>query len=348
MSKVTVAAAEVEARAAAVFRGLGFAAGPADEIAAQLVEADLRGVHSHGVMLMPVYVERLRKGIVGTHAEGDVVLDHGAIAVIDARNGMGQLIGRQAMSLAIEKAHRFGIGAVGVRHSQHFGAAAHFVRMAIEEGCVGMAMANTSPVMPAPGGATGVVGNNPVALGAPAGEELPLLLDMALSQVAGGKIRLASIAGTSIPPDWATDADGVPTTNPDKALHGFFLPMAGPKGFGLAMFVEVLCGPLIGGAWGAGVHRLYFSDEPHDCGHFFMALDVEQFGNGTGFRPETDRMAAAVHGARRAPGVDRLYMPGEIEEENAMRQRESGMELEAEVVANLDHFFSELVEDPTR
>ena len=343
MSKVIVSAPEVEGRAAAVFEALGFATGPAAEIASQLVEADLRGVHSHGLMLLPIYVERLRQGIVGTHAEGDVVLDRGAIAVIDARNGMGQLIGRQAMLLAIEKANHFGIGAVGVRHSQHFGAAAYFARMATDAGCVGIAVANTSPVMPAPGGAEGVVGNNPVALGAPAAEQRPMILDMALSQVAGGKIRLASIAGKAIPPDWATDSDGVPTTDADKALKGFFLPMAGPKGFGLAMFVEVLCGPLIGGAWGSNVKRLYFSDEPHDCGHFFMALDVDLFGNGAAFGLEVDRMAAVVHDARRAPGVERLYMPGEIEEENAVRQSKDGIELEAEVVATLDRIFGELV-----
>ena len=344
MSKTTVSAVALESRTAAVFQALGFDAESALLIAAQLVEADLRGVHSHGVMLMPVYVERLRKGIVGTHTEGEVVVDGGAIAVIDAHNGMGQLIGRQAMSLAIQKAHQFGIGAVGVRHSQHFGAAAHFVRMAIDSGCIGMAVANTSPVMPAPGGAEGVVGNNPVALGVPAKTEPPMILDMALSQVAGGKIRLAAIAGTPIPADWATDSDGIATTDPNKGLKGFFLPMAGPKGFGLAMFVEMLCGPLIGGSWGSSVHRLYFSDEPHDCGHFFLAFDVERFGNGTEFRPQVDQIAANVHNARRAPGVERLYMPGEIEEEKAVNQRGSGIELESEVLANLDRFHAELVE----
>jgi LDH2 family malate/lactate/ureidoglycolate dehydrogenase len=198
-------------------------------------------------------------------------------------------------------------------------------------------MSNTTPLMPPPGGAEPVVGNNPVAVAVPLDGEEPLLLDIALSAVAGGKLRYAAHAGRAIPPDWATDGDGVPTTDPAVGLLGMLLPLGGHKGFGLALVVDALCGLLAGGAFGAGVRSLYREmEQRNDCGHFFLALDVEAFDGLDAYAERARAFAAAIHGARRAPGVERLYLPGEIEAEAARRSRADGVELDEGVLEQLD------------
>src|SRR6185437_6341977 len=212
----------------------------------------MRGIPSHGLMLVPMYAERIGAGSVTTATAGEVVTDLGAIAVLDAKNALGILTGDQAMALAVERARQFGIGAVAVRHAFHFGGAFRYVMAAADAGLVGIAAANTRPLIPAPGGAKAVIGNNPLAIGVPRAGAEPIVLDMALSESALGKIRIAAAEGREIPPTWATDASGVPTTDPQAAIAGLLLPAAGPKGYGLAFMVDVLTGVLSGGAFGAG------------------------------------------------------------------------------------------------
>jgi LDH2 family malate/lactate/ureidoglycolate dehydrogenase len=319
-----------------VFCRIGFSGNGARTIATLLIEADLRGVHSHGVLLAPLYVKRVRSGLVDTRDEGEVVIDNPAVAVIDAHDAAGQLAGRQAMALAIGKARHVGIGAVAVRHSNHFGAAAAYVQQAIEAGCIGIAMSNTTPLMPAPGGAEAVVGNNPLAIGVPGPDGGQVVLDMALSAVAGGKIKYAAAAGRPIPRDWATDADGVPTTDPQRALEGLLLPFGGHKGFGLALIADLLAGGLSGGATGRNVRSIYRNlDEPNDCSHLFLALDPAAFGMAGAFTEAVGRVTDDVHSSRRAPGTDRLYVPGEIEEGTAAQSQVDGIELEDAVLDEL-------------
>lgn len=190
-----------------IFRACGLSGGAAARVAGSLVDADRRGIPSHGVMLVPMYVERLRSGSVSTEEAAEVVLDAGAVAVLDARHALGQLTGDQAMGLAVEKAKTQGVGAVVVRRAFHFGGAFRYVQAATREGCIGVAAANTRPLMPAPGGAKAVVGNNPLAFGVPRADGEPIVLDMALSEAALGKIRIAAAEGREIPAAWATDAE---------------------------------------------------------------------------------------------------------------------------------------------
>jgi LDH2 family malate/lactate/ureidoglycolate dehydrogenase len=305
-----------------VFAAVGFAGDDADAIAAALVDADLRGVSSHGVLLVPMYLERLRSGGVTLARELAVVHDAGAVVVADAGHGMGQLSSALAVDLAVERAAAHGAGVVAVRRAHHFGAASRWALRAVEAGCVGIAMSNTTPLMPAPGGATRVVGNNPLAIAVPT-EGVPLVLDMALSAVALGRIRLAAATGRPIPEGWATDADGAPTTDAAAAVLGMLLPAAAHKGFGLALMIDVLTGVLSGGGWGDRVRPLY--REPgrfNDCAHLFVVIDPARLGGLAGFRARASALAAQVAASPTAPGVDRVHLPGEIEWARAEAQRD--------------------------
>ncbi len=327
--RVLVRPAWLEATVSAVFSAVGFDPSDSAKIAAALVEADLRGVSSHGVMLVPMYVERLNAGGVTRERELDILYDAGAALVVDARGGMGQLSSPQAMGHAIERAGRFGIGLVSVRNAHHFGAASRWAMQAGQAGCVGVAMSNTTPLMPAPGGAERIVGNNPLAIAVPTSAGVEIVLDMALSAVALGKIRLAASAGRPIPETWATDPSGTPTTDAEEAVLGMLLPAAGHKGFGLALMIDVLTGVLSGGGWGDQVRPLYREpDRPNDCAHLFLAIDPEMLGGVESFRRRSSGLAARVRSSATAPGVNRLYLPGEIEEERAAHQRLHGVLIE--------------------
>jgi len=198
-----------------------------------------------------------------------------------------------------------------------------------EAGCVGVAMSNTTPLMPAPGGAERIVGNNPLAIAVPTSAGVEIVLDMALSAVALGKIRLAASAGRPIPDTCATDPSGTPTTDAEEAVLGMLLPAAGHKGFGLALMIDVLTGVLSGGGWGDQVRPLYREpDQPNDCAHLFLAIDPEMLGGVESFRRRSSGLAARVRSSATAPGVNRLYLPGEIEAERAAHQRRHGVLIE--------------------
>jgi LDH2 family malate/lactate/ureidoglycolate dehydrogenase len=309
---VAIPAARLTEFVAQLFAAAGVPEAAAATVAAGLVEADLEGLSSHGVMLADMYIERLKKGSVSRNAEAAVVSERQGAVVLDAGNALGQVTGSQAMSLAVDKARQFAAGIVSVRHGFHFGAAGRYARQAAEAGCVGIAMCNTRPLMPAPGGAERAVGNNPLAIALPVDGEIPIVLDMATSEAAMGKIRMAEKAKEAIPPTWAVNAAGLPTTNPSEAIAGMLLPAAGPKGFGLSFLIDLLCGLLSQGATGAQVRPLYgdFS-VPYDCSHLFIAIDVAHFCDLDWFRRQTAAAAERIRDGERAPGVDRLFTPGE-------------------------------------
>ncbi|WP_225753242.1 Ldh family oxidoreductase [Actinotalea sp. Marseille-Q4924] len=318
-----------------VFEAEGFSPAAAGRVADVLVGADLAGVTSHGTMLVPMYVDRLRTGSVSRREEGEVVHRHGAVAVLDAHHALGQLTGHQAMALAIESAGEHGLGMTVVRHAFHFGRASSYAEQAAAAGCIGIAMSNTRPLMPAPGGAEPVVGNNPLAIVAPTPAG-PVALDMALSEAALGKIRLAEAAGTPIPETWATDAAGNPTTDAAEAVAGMLLPTGGPKGFGLALMVDVLTGVLSGGASGAGVRGLYADmSVPNDCAHMFLAIHVGHFGDAAGFDQRVGALMDFVVGSRPRDGVPSVVLPGQRESERAQQQRAEGVVLPRAVLEAL-------------
>jgi LDH2 family malate/lactate/ureidoglycolate dehydrogenase len=312
--QVGVRAEELTALIARILAAAGLGEADAYRVAGGLVGADLEGLASHGVMLTEMYVDRLRVGSVSTRSAGAIVSDRGGAVVLDGGHAFGHLIGAQAIGIAIERARVHGAGITAVRHAFHFGAAAPYARQAAEKDCVGVAMCNTRPLMPAPGGAERVVGNNPIAIAVPVDGPIPLVLDMATSEAAMGKIRMAQKAGRSIPSTWAVQNDGSPTTNPTEAIAGMLLPAAGPKGFGLALMIDLMCGLLSGGAFGGGVKPLYGDPAvPYDCAHLFIAIDVAHFCDPTWFRAQAAAAAAHIRQGRRGPGISQLFLPGEPE-----------------------------------
>jgi LDH2 family malate/lactate/ureidoglycolate dehydrogenase len=310
---VAIDAQRLASAVADIFKAVGIGAEDAQVVAGDLVAADLEGIASHGVMLLPMYIERIVKGSVSARSSGEVVSDRGGAIVIEAGNALGQLTARQAVRLAVARAQEIGLAVVVVRNGFHFGTAGRFARMIAEHDCVGIVLSNTRPLMPAPGGAQAMVGNNPIAVALPSTGAFPVEADMALSATAMGKIRLAAAAGQRIPEDWAIDADGRPTTDPAAAIKGMLLPAAGPKGFGLAFVIDLLCGGLSDGAIGAEVRPLYGdASEPYRCAHFFLAIDAGHFPAGDRFAQRVEDQAARVSASKRSPGVDRIYAPGEL------------------------------------
>ena len=313
-SALPIEAGQLSVLVARLFVAAGVPETAARTVADALVEADLEGQSSHGVMLVEMYLDRIRKGSVSLRRAGEIVSDKGASVVLDAHHALGHLTGDQAIGIAIERARRYGLGLVAVCHGFHFGTARRFALKAADEDCVGIVMCNTRPLMPAPGGAERVVGNNPIAIAVPSDGPAPVVLDMATSEAAMGKIRMAEKGGQTIPSTWAVKADGSATTDPAEAIAGMLLPAGGPKGFGLAFLIDLLCGILSGGAMGAGVQPLYGdSTTPYNSSHLFIAIDIAHFGDRDRLRAAASAAAERIRAGARAPGVARLFTPGEPE-----------------------------------
>ncbi|MGH8210074.1 MAG: Ldh family oxidoreductase [Steroidobacteraceae bacterium] len=310
---VRIRARDLEDGVASIFTSLGLGAAPAGVVSRALVCADLEGIASHGVMLLPMYVQRLRAGSVSAASDARVVSERDGTVVLDAQNVLGQLSSHQAVGILIERAPRYGLAAVAVRNGFHFGTAGYWARMLAERGLIGIVASNTRPLMPAPGGAEPVVGNNPLAIAVPSAEEMPIVLDMAMSASAMGKIRLAAAESKPIPDTWATDVSGRSTTDPAEAIRGMLLPAAGAKGFGLAFMIDLLCGALSGGGVGAAVRPLYSNlADPYNCSHLFITIDVAHFGDPKVFAQTVAVAAGRVRQSARAPDVEQLFAPGDL------------------------------------
>ena len=309
-SSITVPATEAAQRLARLFTAAGLASDAAAELAGAVVQADLDGIPSHGLQLADIYLARLRAGSITTVTTAPIVADQGALVVLDAHDMFGHLAARQAMDIAVDRARRHGIGAVAVRRGVHFGMAGSYAEQATKAGCIGIAMANVRPLMVAPGGAERVVGNNPLAIGIPTSGD-PILLDMATSEAAFAKLRLAAAAGQPIPATWALDASGAPTTDPLAAMAGMLLPFGGAKGFALAFLIDLLCGLMSGGGTGAQVRGLMEVDQPMNCSFLFLAVDITHIHDRAAFEAEATAAADSLRSSRPAPGHAAPQVPGD-------------------------------------
>ena len=330
--------AEDLARAVAdIFAAAGIPPEAARQVAEDLVAADLEGVASHGVMLVPMYVERIRSGSVSRRTTGQIVSDRQSAVVIDAGDVLGQLTARQAVELAASRAEEFGTGVVAIRNAFHFGTAGRYARMLAERGCIGIVMCNTRPLMPPPGGAAPVVGNNPIAIAVPGNGAFVPEVDMALSAAAMGKIRNAAAAGQPIPPGWATDQDSAPTTDPDAAIAGMLLPAAGPKGFGLAFMIDLLCGAMNGMTFGPYINSMYEElDRPRKIGHLAIAIDPGRFAGAATLESTVD---AVVKDLKTRGDI---LFPGEPELIEQEKRRSAGIPVDAEALADMNKWSARL------
>ena len=306
-----------------------------------LVQADLWGHQSHGVMRLSWYVARLRAGVCDPSAKPEAVVDAGAIAVLDGRDGMGQVLTAHAMQDAIRRAKAHGIGAVALRNSNHFGTAMYFTLMAARAGCVGFLSTNASPAMAPWGGRRKAVGTNPWSWAAPAGSHPPMVLDIANTGVARGKVYLARQKGQSIPEGWAISAVGAPTTDPAEAIEGIILPMAGHKGYAIAVVMDMLSGVLTGSAFGTGVHGPYQTERRSGAGQFMVAVDVAAVQPLAEFGARMERYIAELKSVPLAQGFEEVVYPGEIEARNDARNRADGLLLPPDTLADLGKLASE-------
>ncbi|MFH5926391.1 Ldh family oxidoreductase [Roseomonas xinghualingensis] len=311
-------------------------------VADTLVQADMWGHSSHGVMRAPWYIDRVRAGTMKPVTAPEVVVDAGAIAVIDGRDGVGQVITKRAMEDAIRRAKAHGVGIVSVRESNHHGALGYFTHMAAGQGFVGMLTTNGSPAMPPWGGRTKLLGNNPWSIAAPAGRHAPMMLDIANTMVARGKIFLARQKGIPIPDSWAIDAQGRRTTDPVAALGGVILPMAEHKGYGITVMMDVLSGVLSGSGIMDEVSGPYQAEKRSRCGHMVMALNIEAFGPRSRFEARMEEMIARIKAVPLAEGFDEVFYPGEIEARNEERHRQQGLDVPAQIRQDLSRTAAQL------
>ena len=325
----------LRAFAAAVYRQAGLAAPDAELVADTLVQADLWGHQSHGTLRLDWYRKRILAGTLNAGARPELVTDAGAAAVLDGRDGAGQALAKRAMEEAIARAKRHGVGVVAVRESNHFGTAMYFTRLAAAAGCVGFLSTNASPAMAPWGGRAKAVGNNPWSVAAPAGRHPPMILDIANTAVARGKVYLARQRGERTPEGWALDAEGRPTTDPRAAIEGIIQPMAGHKGYGISVMMDVLSGVLTGSGFAAEVQGPYQARERSRCGHLAMALDIEAFQPLADFQARMERYVAELKAVPLAPGAAEIFYPGEIEARNDVRHRARGLDLPEATLADL-------------
>ncbi|WEW61501.1 hypothetical protein PRK78_006991 [Emydomyces testavorans] len=295
-------------------------------IAKCLVDADLRGVDSHGINRIPSYISRIRHGVLDPTASPTATKITPVVSQIDGRNGFGFIAAHEAMSTAIRIAQDYGLGLVSVKHSNHFGMSASFVQQAIDADMLSLVFTNSSPALPVWGGREKLMGVSPIACGAPAGKNsIPFILDMAPSVVARGKIYKALRRGESIPSDWALDEHGSPTTDPAAALKGVMLPMGGPKGSALSIMMDVFSGVLSGSAFAGHVVNPYDPSKPADVGHFVMAVRPDLFMSVEEFKERMDYLYRRVVECDKMSGVERIYYPGEIELLMARQRAEEGI-----------------------
>lgn len=313
-----------------------------------MVRTNLWGVDSHGVLRAPVYINRIRDEVVNpspafhTTAGGDQF----ALEVVDGDAGLGYVTGRYGMQKAIEKANKFGTATVMVKNSNHFGAAALFARMAAEQGLIGIASTNVIPNIGMKGNKRPAIGNNPVAMAAPMFEEYPFCLDISMSSVAGGKLLLAAKKGEKIPKNWAVTSEGYETDDPNEGFKGFLLPFGLHKGFGLALFVDIITGVLSGGAFNRDLKSMYkHPKDTSETTHSFYAIQPEILMPRTEFVSRMKSWAESIHETPMVEKGSRQLIPGELEYKTEVQRRKEGIPLPKELLTDLRKLSEELSVD---
>lgn len=318
------------------FASAGLPPEDAATIARDLVHANLRGIDSHGVSRIPMYLERLDRGLVNPRPAMVLTKVAGAVAQLDADNGMGFLAAHRAMDAAMDLAQEAGIGMVGVRRSTHFGMGALYALQAIERGFVSLIFTNSSPAIAMWGGRTPFLGASPIAAGVPGGQGVPFVMDMAMTVIARGKIRLAAMRGDPIPEGLALDSEGHPTTDAALAFEGVCLPFGGIKGSVLGTLMDLMGGVLTGAAYGGEVKSLYFDHSaPQDVGHMMLAIRPDLFMAMTDFEARMEEYTRRIKALPRAAGCDEILMPGEPEARTEALRRAGGIPVTGNVAADL-------------
>lgn len=313
-------------------------------IAEILAELELRGIATHGVMRLPFYIRRLLDGGLNPKPRMTRESEYPASAVLDGDHGPGQLVATQAMEIAIEKARACGVGFVAVKNSDHFGASGTFAMQAAKVDMIGMVWSNAFSVMAPWGGYGNGITNAPLAYAIPAASHDPILLDISMSAVSGGKVRLAAKKGERIPKDWVVDKHGRFTDDPNALTDGgALLPMGGHKGYGLAVVCDILCGALSGGPFLTDVPLWFARTAEHSrTGHVMMALDVSKFRDLDEFKADVDAVITRLKATPRMESFDKILVPGEIEFRLEQEYLKDGIPVPEPVMEDLRKLAAEL------
>jgi LDH2 family malate/lactate/ureidoglycolate dehydrogenase len=342
-------AQQIREQLASVLRAWGMSDAHAATTADMMLETDLRGVDSHGVSMLPTYDKEFRAGRLNMRPTFKVVREGPAFALIDADASLGHPVSVHAMNLAVDKCRQSGVAVVSVFNSHHFGAAGCYSRIAADRGVIGMVTASTRGVTLVPTfAAEPIMGTNPLAFAAPAKRNPPFQLDMATTTVAAGKVKVYKLNHHALPEGWVVDEKGHSVTEPEEAFHyvfdrpeGGITPLGGPrevgghKGYGLAVMVHILGGALAGASFSPIRNRTQKGSDPHNIGHFFMAIDPRAFRPDGAFEDDLDQVIDVLHGARRADPEQPVLVAGDPEMTTRAERLRDGVPVPADLLAQL-------------
>ena len=344
-----VAAAKIEAQLVSVFEAWGMSSEHAAVTAQMMVETDLRGVDSHGISMLPTYDKEFRAGRLNMRPQWKVVRDRPSMARIDADRSLGHPVSAHAMGLAVDKCRATGVGVVAVFNSHHFGAAGCYAKIAADRGVIGLVTSATRGVTLVPTfAAEPIMGTNPLAFAAPARRNAPFQLDMATTTVAAGKVKVHKLNHKPVPSGWVVDGDGRAVTDETEAFrHVFERPeggitplggsreLGGHKGYGLAVMVHILGGTLAGASFSPLRNRTQRDSDPHNIGHFFMAIDPGAFREEGEFESDLDDVIDVLHGAKRADPAQPVLVAGDPERLTRAERLEQGVPVPDDLMAQL-------------
>ena len=343
-ASLRVPAEKLEAFVARAFQAVGISPAESKSIAELMVRADVQGSEGHGVFRLPQYIRRIRGGAVNIRPDIRIVREAAGMALVDGDNGMGHLVMRFATAKAIEKAKTAGVAWVGVKWSNHAGPASLYAAMPLEHDMAGLYLAvGNANHLPAWGGLDMLLSTNPIAVALPAGEEPAIVLDMATTVAAYGKVKTKAQRGETMPEGWMMDRHGKPLTDPKRANEGFLLPIGGYKGYGLALIFGLLAGTLNGAAMGKDVVDFNADDTtPTNTGHVIVAINVEAFQPVAEFKQNVDTLVRDLRKSERLPGVDRIRLPGEGSHAARADRTRNGIPLPVPLAKSLDQLAKEL------
>ncbi len=321
-----------------IARAAGVPEQDAEMLADSLVDADIHGLSTHGVSRVDIYMRRIQKGLTDPKAEISFDERGPCVFAVNAGNGLGQVQASKVLELLISMARTNGIAAATIRNSQHFGALSYYCNRAAQENMILIAMTTAEPSMSPEGGCQAYFGTNPIAASFPTGKAFNFVrIDLSTSLVARGNIIAAQREGKTIPLGWALDVDGNPTTDPDKALMGTVLTMAGHKGYALALFVELFSSVLSGAAIGSSIGSMYKDmDRKQDVGHFFCLMDIGAFMDVSVFKKRVDSMIDEIKACKKRPEVEEILIPGERRFQTALENRKLGIPIGAQTFQELE------------
>jgi LDH2 family malate/lactate/ureidoglycolate dehydrogenase len=321
---------------------LGAAEDEARKVSDSLVRANMRGIHTHGVKYLKMISERIKAGMINVPTEASILKGSQAVTLIDGRNGLGQAAAAMAMKLSMERAGEFGISITFVRNTNNIGFLSYYTMMAAAKDMIGICAGNAAASISLWGGMEPVLGSNPISVAFPTDSEYPLVMDLSVSNVARGKIREAERLNKSIPPTWAFGPDGEPTEDPVEALKGCLMPIGGPKGVALAIMVDLLCGLISGSKYSKDVKTFHKLVGATGVGAFFLAINPKEIIDPSLLKKLIGEYIVNIKDIKSAERVSKIYLPGEIENENEARSQKEGVEIDSGTIEMLNTFLDSL------